>query len=111
MKCIEEIVDNIYKNSNVSFQLSMEGYGSYSTPIFDESQNCFTKNFNFEYTKCCIKVNAAFSAISDLLIFCIKEKLEEAFIHKRTIISELLSGEDINEESKNFFISLRRNFI
>lgn len=110
MKCIEKIVDDIYKNSNVSFQLNIDGYGNYSTPIFDESQNCFTKNFNFEYTKCCIKVNAAFSAISDLLIFCIKDKLEEAFIHKRTIISSLLSGEEINEESKNILPKFEGEF-
>ncbi len=98
MKYIEKLVDDIYKNSKIPFHLIVDGYGSYSTPLFDKSQNYLTKNFNFEYTKCCIKVNAAFSAILDLLIFCIKDKLEEAFVHKRTVISSLLNGEEVEKE-------------
>ena len=98
MKYIEKLVDDIYKNSNIPFQLNVDGYGSYSTPLFDKTQNYLTKNFKFEYTKCCIKVNAAFSAVLELLIFCIKDKLEEAFVHKRTVISSLLNGEEVEEE-------------
>ncbi|SCJ97132.1 carbohydrate diacid transcriptional activator CdaR [uncultured Clostridium sp.] len=98
MKYIEKLVDDIYKNSNIPFQLNIDGYGSYSTPLFDKTQNYLTKSFNFEYTKCCIKVNAAFSAILELLIFCIKDKLEEAFVHKRTVITSLLNGEEVEDE-------------
>lgn len=98
MKYIENLVDNIYQNSKIPFHLTIDGYGSYSTPLFDKSQNYLTKNFNFECTKCCIKVNAAFSAILDLLIFCIKDKLGEVTLYKRTAISSLLNGEEVSEE-------------
>ena len=111
MKYIEKLIDDIYKNSKVPFQLKLDGYGTYSTPLFDKSQNYLTKNFNFEYTKCCIKVNAAFSAILDLLIFCIKEKLEEAFVHKKSLISSLLNGEEVDEEKiKNILPILKKEF-
>ena len=99
MKYIEKLVDDIYKNSKIPFQLSVDGSGTYSTPLFDKTQNYLTKKFTFEYTKCCIKVNAAFSAILELLIFCIKDKLKEAFIYKRTVISSLLNGEYVEEET------------
>lgn len=98
MKYIEKLIDNIYNSSKIPFQLSIDDYGVYTTPFFDNSQNCFEKNFRFEYTKCCIKVNAAFSAILDLLIFCIKDKLEDGFLHKRDIILSLLKGEEIEPE-------------
>ena len=95
MRYIEKLVEEIYDNSKIPFHLNIGEYGSYSTPLFDKSQNYLTRNFNFEYTKCCIKVNAAFSAILDLLIFCIKGKLEEALVHRRSIILSLLKGEEV----------------
>ena len=98
MKFIEKLVDDIYKSSKIPFNLNIDGVGIYSTPLFDKSQNYLTKNFKFENTKCCIKVNAAFSAILDLLIFCIKDKLEDGFLHKRDIILSLLKGEEIEPE-------------
>ncbi|CUO99309.1 MULTISPECIES: PucR family transcriptional regulator [Clostridium] len=98
MKFIEKLVDDIYKSSKIPFNLNIDGFGIYSTPLFDKSQNYLTKNFKFENTKCCIKVNAAFSAILDLLIFCIKDKLEDGFLHKRDIILSLLKGEEIEPE-------------
>ena len=98
MKYIEKLIDNIYNSSKIPFQLSIDDYGVYTTPFFDNSQNCFEKNFRFEYTKCCIKVNAAFSSVLDLMIFCIKDKLEDGFLHKRDIILSLLKGEEIEPE-------------
>ena len=95
MRYIEKLVEEIYDNSKIPFHLNIGEYGSYSTPLFDKSQDYLTRNFNFEYTKCCIKVNAAFSAILDLLIFCIKGKLEEALVHRRNIILSLLKGEEV----------------
>ena len=95
MRYIEKLVEEIYDNSKIPFHLNIGEYGSYSTPLFDKSQNYLTRNFNFEYTKCCIKVNAAFSTILDLLIFCIKGKLEEALVHRRSIILSLLKGEEV----------------
>ena len=98
MKFIEKLVDDIYKSSKIPFNLNIDGVGIYSTPLFDKSQNYLTKNFKFENTKCCIKVNAAFSAILDLLIFCIKDKLKDVFLNKRDIILSLLKGEEIEPE-------------
>lgn len=98
MKFIEKLVDDIYKSSKIPFNLNIDGVGIYYTPLFDKSQNYLTKNFKFENTKCCIKVNAAFSAILDLLIFCIKDKLKDGFLHKRDIILSLLKGEEIEPE-------------
>ena len=46
MKYIEKLVDDIYKNSNIPFQLNVDGYGSYSTPLFDKTQNYLTKILN-----------------------------------------------------------------
>ena len=92
MKYIEKLIDNIYNSSKIPFQLSIDDYGVYTTPFFDNSQNYFEKNFRFEYTKCCIKVNAAFSSVLDLMIFCIKDKLQELLVHRKAILSSLLNG-------------------
>ena len=114
MKYIEKLIDNIYNSSKIPFQLSIDDYGVYTTPFFDNSQNCFEKNFRFEYTKCCIKVNAAFSSVLDLMIFCIKDKLQELLVHRKAILSSLLNGKEVTYEvinnlmpalSKEFYIA------
>lgn len=101
MKYIAKLIDDIYTSSKIPFQLSIDDYGVYSTPLFDDSQNCFTKNFRFEYTKCCIKVNAAFSSVLDLMVFCIKDKLQELLARRKTILSSLLNDKEVSYESIN----------
>ena len=103
MKSIEKLVNNIFDNSKIPFQLHVDDYGTYATPFFDKSQNCLTKNFRFENTKCCINVNAAFSSILDLMIFCIKDKLKEALLQKKTILISLLDGREVSSDTIEYF--------
>lgn len=98
MKSIEKLINDIYVSSKIPFQLKVDDVGVYSTPKFDKSQECIEKIFKFEYTKCCIKLNATFSSAMDLLGYCLENKLEEMFVHKQKIITSLLLGKEVNKE-------------
>ncbi|EKY26300.1 PucR family transcriptional regulator [Clostridium celatum] len=98
MKYIEQLVDEIYMSSNIPFQLIIDGVGEYTSKEFNNIQEFSEKNFNYKDTKCCIRVNAAFSITLNLLEFCIKEKLNEVFIKKSSIISLILKGQEVEKE-------------
>ena len=69
MKYIEKLVNEVYNSCKIPFQLIMHDVGEYSTPQFEITTKLFKKNFKFNNTKCCIKINAAFSVTFDLLHF------------------------------------------
>lgn len=98
MKRIEKLINDIYISSKIPFQLKIDDVGVYSTPEFDNSKKCIEKIFDFQYTKCCIRLNAAFSHTIDLLGLCLENKLEEIFVYKQKIITSLLSGKEVNKE-------------
>lgn len=98
MKCIEELVNEIYNSCKIPFQLIIDEVGEYSTPQFEYVQGLIENIFYHNNTKCCIKVNAAFSVTIDLLELCIKEKLKGVFLNKKNIVSLLLSGKEIDEK-------------
>lgn len=98
MKSIKMLIDEIYISSMIPFQLKIDDVGVYSTPEFDDSQECIEKTFDFQYTKCCVKINAAFSSTMNLLGYCLENKLEEMFAYKQRIITSLLSGKETKKE-------------
>lgn len=98
MKCIEKLVNEVYNSCKIPFQLIMQDVGEYSTPQFEIAQNQVNKIFVHNNTECCIKINAAFSVTLDLLQLYIEEKLSKVFLNKKSIISALLDGREIEEE-------------
>lgn len=104
MKSIQKLIDEIYKSCKIPFQIIIDD-SFYNSPLFDSSQQYITKNFKFEYTKCCINVNAAFSSIIDLLIYCLEDKLQEVIQSKKQNIVSLLRGEKITNETLNGSLS------
>lgn len=98
MKCIEELVNEIYYSSQIPFQLTVDEIGQYESPKFQYDGNYIEELFEFNNTKCCIKINAAFSVTINLLKFCILEKLSRIFLQKQNIISLLLNGKSVEED-------------
>ena len=98
MKCIEKLVNEVYNSCKIPFQLIMQDVGEYSTPQFEIAQNEVNKTFVNNNTECCIKINAAFSVTIDLLQLYVEEKLNKVFLNKKSIISALLDGREIEEE-------------
>ena len=98
MKCIEKLVNEVYNSCKIPFQLIMHDVGEYSTPQFEIAQNEVNKRFIYNNTECCIKINAAFSVTLDLLQLYVEERLNKVFLSKKSIISALLDGKEIEEE-------------
>lgn len=98
VKSIEKLINDVYVSSKIPFQLKIDDVGVYATPDFDSSQQCIEKAFDFQYTKCCITLNAAFSSTLDLLGYCLENKLAEMFAYKQKVIASLLSGKEIQRE-------------
>lgn len=61
-------------------------------------KNEVNKRFIYNNTECCIKINAAFSVTLDLLQLYVEERLNKVFLSKKSIISALLDGKEIEEE-------------
>ena len=98
MKCVEELVKEVYDSCKIPFQLTIEEVGEFSTPLFELVQNQSEKSFNYNNTKCCIKVNTALSITLDLLKLYIEERLNKVFLSKKSIVSLLLNDKGIEEE-------------
>lgn len=98
MKCVEELVKEVYDSCKIPFQLTIEEVGEFSTPLFELVQNQSEKSFNYNNTKCCIKVNTALSITLDLLKLYIEERLNKVFLSKKSIVSLLLNDKSIEEE-------------
>lgn len=98
MKCVEELVKEVYDSCKIPFQLTIEEVGEFSTPLFELVQNQSEKSFNYNNTKCCIKVNTALSITLDLLKLYIEERLNKVFLSKKSIVSLLLNDKVIEEE-------------
>ena len=98
MKCIEELVNEVYNSCKIPFQLIIDELSEYSTPQFEDVQGLIENKFYHNNTKCCIRINAAFRVTINLLELCIKEKLKGVFLDKKTIVSSLLNGNEVNEK-------------
>ena len=98
MKCVEKLVKEVYDSCKIPFQLTIEEVGEFSTPLFELVQNQSEKSFNYNNTKCCIKVNTALSITLDLLKLYIEERLNKVFLSKKSIVSLLLNDKSIEEE-------------
>ena len=88
MECIEKLVNEIYNNCKIPFQLIINDVGEFSTPQFKLLQNNLEKYFSYNNTKCCIRANTTLGVTIDLLKFCIEEKLSDV----------LLSGEKVDNK-------------
>ena len=51
MKCVEELVKEVYDSCKIPFQLTIEEVGEFSTPLFELVQNQSEKSFNYNF-KC-----------------------------------------------------------
>ena len=47
MKCVEELVKEVYDSCKIPFQLTIEEVGEFSTPLFELVQNQSEKSFNY----------------------------------------------------------------
>lgn len=111
MKCIEELVNEIYNSCKIPFQLIIDELCEYSTPQFENAQGQIEKRFYYNNTKCCIRINAAFSVTINLLELCIKEKLNGVFLNKKSIVSLLLNGDEVDEKIiKSSWLVLTKEF-
>lgn len=98
MKCIEELVNEVYNGCKIPFQLIIDNLYEYSTPQFENVQGLIENKFYYNNTECCIRINAAFGVTINLLELCIKEKLKGVFLNKKSIVSLLLSGNEVDEK-------------
>ncbi|WP_299995766.1 helix-turn-helix domain-containing protein [uncultured Clostridium sp.] len=98
MECIEKLVNEIYNNCKIPFQLIINDVGEFSTPQFKLVQNNLEKYFSYNNTKCCIRANTTLGVTIDLLKFCIEEKLSDVYLNKNSIVSLLLSGEKVDNK-------------
>ena len=97
MKEIQEMVNEIYNNCKIPFQLIVDEVRKYSSHKYEDIQDNIENNFYYNNTKCCIKVSVALSVACDLLKFCIIEKLKGIYLDRKSIISLLLSGQEVND--------------
>lgn len=97
MKCIEKLVNEIYSNCKIPFQLIINELGEFSTPQFELVQDYIEKYFYYNNTECCIRTNATPGVTIDLLKFCIEEKLRDVYLNRESITSLLLTGKEVED--------------
>ena len=111
MKFIQELMQEIYDNSKIPFELVVDNKSIYLSPDYHENEEIIEKTIEFNATKCYIRVYVAFSNALDLLAFLVKSKLEEVFKNKNQLIKSLLDGYEVDEEVvKNVYNMLNKEF-
>ncbi len=99
MKSINELMQEIYFNSKIPFELVINDKSVYLSPEFQDNNELIQSKFELNNTKCYINTYITFSISIDLLAFCVKNTLKEIFNNKNRIIYSLLEDENIEEET------------
>ena len=101
MGYIENLVSEIYNSSKIPFQLIVNETSIYSSPKFTMSENCIRKKLEYRNIKYNLIVSSEYGIASNLLIFCLKNKLNDIVIKKEDIIISLLNNKEIDKEIVN----------
>ena len=103
MRNIDTLVNEIYNNSQIPFQLNIEGIGKYTTPKFKNANSTVEKAIKYKGVDYKVMVNNQHNLAIDLLMFCLQSALKSIIIEKENLISMLL---DDNEVEKSIILDI-----
>ena len=101
MRNIDALVNEIYNNSQIPFQLNIDGVGKYTTPKFKCANNTVEKAIKYKGVDYKVMVNNQHNLAINLLMFCLESALKNIVIEKENLISILL---DDNEVEKSIIL-------
>lgn len=99
MRNIDTLVNEIYHNSQIPFQLKIDGVGKYTTPKFNNENNTVQKAIKYKGVDYKVVVNNQHNQAIDLLMFCLESALKTIIIEKDNLIFMLLDDDDVEKST------------
>ena len=98
MNVIERVVNDIYYESKIAFQLIMDGVGVYSSPTFKIQKKYLRKRSEYRGIKYTIITGEEYINAIDLLTDFLESGLDKIIIKKEDLIISLLNEKNIDDK-------------
>lgn len=98
MNIIERVVNDIYYESKIAFQLIMDGVGVYSSPTFKIEKKYLRKRSEYRGIKYTIITDEEYINAIDLLTDFLESRLDKIIIKKEDLIISLLNEKNIDDK-------------
>lgn len=98
MKFIERVVNDIYYESKIAFQLIVDGVGVYSSPAFKIQKKYLRKRSEYRGIKYTIITDEEYINAIDLLTDFLESRLDKIIIKKEDLIISLLNEKNIDDK-------------
>lgn len=98
MKFIERVVNDIYYESKIEFQLIVDGVGVYSSPAFKTQRKYLSKRSEYKGIKYTFIIGDEYINTINLLTGLLESRLDKIIVKKEDLLLFLLSEKNIDDE-------------
>ena len=98
MNIIERVVNDIYYESKIAFQLIVDGVGVYSSPAFKIQKKYLRKRSEYRGIKYTLIIGEEYINAINLLTCFLESKFDQIIIKKDDLVMSLLSEKSIDDE-------------